>query len=78
VRSHLVGAHAHDWSADPFTRGAYSYVAVGGVDAHDALALPLKDTLYFAGEATAGGGLNATMEGAIESGRRAAEELLKR
>jgi len=76
VRQHLVGTHVHDWTADPFTRGAYSYVAVGGGDAHADLAEPLDGTLYFAGEATAGGGLNATMEGAIESGRRAAEQIL--
>ena len=76
VRRHLVGTHLHDWRADPFTRGAYSYVAVGGDNAHARLAEPLDETLYFAGEATAGGGLNATMEGAIESGRRAAEQIL--
>jgi monoamine oxidase len=36
----------------------------------------VSGTLYFAGEATCGEGLNATMEGAVRSGRRAAAELL--
>ncbi|MGE5926433.1 MAG: flavin monoamine oxidase family protein [Gemmatimonadota bacterium] len=63
----------HDWNRDRLTRGAYSYVAVGGTRAHAALARPVEDTIYLAGEATAGHGLNATMEGAIESGRRAAD-----
>lgn len=68
--------HFHDWQADRFTRGGYSYVAVGGAEAHTALAAPVERTLYFAGEATCGEGLNATMEGAVRSGRRAASELL--
>lgn len=63
----------HDWSRDPLFRGAYSYVAAGGTRAHETLARPVEDTIYLAGEATAGRGLNATMEGAIESGRRAAD-----
>lgn len=32
--------------------------------------------VYFAGEATCGEGYNATMEGAVRSGHRAAQELL--
>jgi monoamine oxidase len=76
VSSRLAGCHFHDWSVDPFARGAYTYVGVGGSEAYRALAAPVADTLYFAGEATCGGGYNATMEGALRSGRRAAAELL--
>jgi monoamine oxidase len=68
----------HDWQADRFSRGAYSYVAVGGTRAHEMLARPVSNTLYFAGEATAGEGLNATMEGALRSGRRAARQILSK
>ncbi|MEO7520527.1 MAG: FAD-dependent oxidoreductase, partial [Gemmatimonas sp.] len=57
-------------------RGAYSYVLSGGMVAHRTLGEPLDDTLFFAGEATAGEGYNATMEGAMRSGVRAAEELI--
>ena len=42
----------HDWQRDPFARGAYSYVVVGGDRARETLAKPLRRTLYFAGEAT--------------------------
>ena len=62
----------HDWGADRFARGAYSYVGVGGTRAHEVLSRPVERTLFFAGEATCGDGLNATMEGALRSGRRAA------
>src|SRR6185436_3311954 len=47
----LVASYSHDWQADPFSRGAYSYAAVGGSGAHDALRRPLRGTLFFAGEA---------------------------
>jgi monoamine oxidase len=66
----------HDWTTDRFTRGAYSYVGVGGTGAHEVLSRPVERTLFFAGEATCGEGLNATMEGALRSGRRAAAQLL--
>jgi monoamine oxidase len=76
VGARLEYHHYHDWQSDPFTRGGYTYVKVGGVDAHRTLAEPVAGTLYFAGEATCGEGLNATMEGAVRSGRRVADELL--
>ncbi|HEX2617285.1 MAG TPA: NAD(P)/FAD-dependent oxidoreductase [Flavobacteriales bacterium] len=76
VHAQLKSWHAHDWSHDPFTLGAYSYVRPGGSFAHRSLAAPLERTLYFAGEATCGEGYNATMEGAVRSGRRAAQELM--
>ena len=76
VADQLISHHFHDWQTDPFTRGGYSYVASGGVEAHAVLAAPVAGTLYFAGESTCGDGLNATMEGALRSGRRAAAELL--
>jgi monoamine oxidase len=74
----LVDAHHQDWSADPLARGAYSYALVGGADAFEALGAPVAGTLIAAGEATAGGGDNGTVQGAIASGRRAALALLDR
>jgi monoamine oxidase len=76
VRQRLREHWWHDWQADRFARGAYSYVGVGGTGAHEVLARPVEGTLSFAGEATCGHGLNATMEGAIRSGRRAARQLV--
>ena len=76
VGAQLTGWHFHDWGADPYARGAYSYVPAGALDARDALSAPVAGTLYFAGEATAGGGHTATMEGALLSGERAAREVL--
>ena len=56
-------------------RGAYSYVRPGGKDAHARLAAPLESTLFFAGEAT-DADFPATVAGAVQSGQRAARELL--
>jgi monoamine oxidase len=78
VTSQLETCHLHDWAADPLSRGAYTFVGVGGSEAYRTLAAPVAGTLYFAGEATCGDGHNATMEGALRSGRRAAAELLAR
>jgi monoamine oxidase len=65
----------HDWQADPFARGGYSYVKVGGTGAREKLAEPLEDTLYFAGEAT-DTEASGTVGGALASGLRAAREIL--
>jgi monoamine oxidase len=67
---------SHDWRADPFSLGAYSYVGVGGTAAPRALARPVQDTLFFAGEATEGDQMG-TVAGALASGRRAAREVLR-
>jgi monoamine oxidase len=72
----LVSTFSYDWQQDPFSRGAYAYAAVGGEDAHDALAKPVRQTLFFAGEATSSD-QTGTVAGAIESGYRAARQALR-
>jgi monoamine oxidase len=74
ARQEFEGGLMHDWSGDPFARGAYSYVAVGGGDARAALAAPVDGTLFFAGEATSTDGQGGTVNGALETGERAAAE----
>ena len=76
LRQELRGGFTHDWLADPFARGAYSYPGVGGSEAGDELAVPIDETLFFAGEATESDGNNGTVHGAIASGRRAARRVL--
>ena len=72
----LIGTFTHDWQSDPYSRCAYSYAAVGGANAHAALAKSIRGTLFFAGEATSSD-QTGTVAGAIESGQRAAKELLR-
>jgi monoamine oxidase len=74
IEDQLAAAWTHHWQQDPFARGAYSYVAVGGHGARRALAEPLHDTLFFAGEAADYEGEHGTVAGALSSGERAARE----
>ena len=76
LRNLLLAAYTHDWGSDPFSRGAYSYLPVNGLEAQRTLARPLDDTIYFAGEAISVGHIG-TVHGAIASGHLAAAEILR-
>ena len=71
----LLSWHCHDWQADPYARGAYSYVPAGAIDASMRLTEPVENTLYFAGEHTDITGHWGTVHAAIRSGLRAAAQL---
>jgi monoamine oxidase len=63
------------WAADPFACGSYSHVRPGGSDEDfDALAAPVGERLFFAGEATDRHN-PATVHGAYESDRREARRI---
>lgn len=76
IRRHLRDAVHHDWTADPYSMGAYSHVRAGCESAPERLARPLAGTLFFAGEATAEE--IGTVHGAMASGERAAREVAER
>ena len=64
------------WGKDPFSFGAYSHIPpFASGDDYDALAEPVDDVLFFAGEATSRE-YPSTVHGAYLSGVRAAEEIL--
>ena len=65
-----------DWQSAPFAHGAYCHIGVGGLGSANRLAEPVQDALFFAGEATHEL-LTGTVAGALESGYRAADEVLK-
>ena len=75
LRRALQDFATHNWSRDPFSRGAYSYTAKGLDDASERLREPVADTLFFAGEATADGEEIGTVHGAYSSGLRVAKEV---
>jgi monoamine oxidase len=74
ARDEFAGGLLHDWVHDPFSRGAYSYVLAGGTNARATLAAPAGGALFFAGEACSTDGQGGTVNGAIETGERAAAE----
>jgi monoamine oxidase len=77
LRELLLSWHMHDWSADEFARGAYSYVPAGALDAPERMTHPVNETIYFAGEHTDMSGHWGTVHAALESGSRAASQLLE-
>jgi monoamine oxidase len=74
--SKLESTHYHDWRSDPYCAGSYSYVTAGGFEFSQRIGSPIEKTLCFAGEAMACDGHWGTVHGAMESGRRAAAEML--
>ncbi|KAL8257037.1 hypothetical protein R6Q59_029078 [Mikania micrantha] len=71
-----VASVVTDWGRDPFSYGAYSYVAVGasGED-YDTLGRPINNCLFFAGEATCKEHPD-TVGGAMMSGLREAVRII--
>ncbi|GFP95182.1 lysine-specific histone demethylase 1 homolog 3 [Phtheirospermum japonicum] len=71
-----VAAVVTDWGRDPYSCGAYSYVAVGssGED-YDILGRPVENCLFFAGEATCKEHPD-TVGGAMMSGLREAVRII--
>lgn len=66
-----------DWTAEPYILGGQSYPLVGGTNEDRvALAEPVADKIFFAGEATDVTGEFGTISGALKSGERAAEEVV--
>jgi monoamine oxidase len=76
LRERVDRIHHYNWSHDPFSRGAYSYPKVGGLKAAEALADPVNDTIFFAGEATDFRGANGTVHAAIDSGIATAQKII--
>jgi len=74
----LIQAESHDWQTDPLAQGSYSYLPAGALHVPDALSEPIESTLFFAGEHTDATGNWGTVHGAMESGLRAAHQILRR
>ncbi|MCI0639886.1 MAG: FAD-dependent oxidoreductase [Gemmataceae bacterium] len=76
IRNRFVRAEWRAWHGDRFSRSCYSAFPDDSIpDAREALAMPVADTLFFAGEAVGVRGKPgnvASVHGAIESGIHAA------
>jgi monoamine oxidase len=65
-----------NWIDDPFAFGGYSVAPPGTVGEREALAAPMENRLFWAGEATAPHAWASTVHGAYATGKRAAAEIL--
>ncbi len=77
IRKAVKRTSATRWNQDPWVLGAFSAAAPGGQWARAALAEPVRDRIFFAGEATHET-LWGTVGGAWASGERAADAALRR
>jgi len=75
VRRHLRPLAASSWSASTYVRGSYSHALPTFAAQRGVLATPFEEKIFFAGEATHVDAFS-TAHGALESGMRAATELL--
>jgi monoamine oxidase len=76
IQEQLLWSKVFNWSADPFTRGSYSYSTTQTAEARKIMLQPVEQTLFFAGEALYDGPEMGTVEAALISGRDAAEKIL--
>ena len=77
IRRAVKRTSATRWNNEPWTLGAFSAAAPGGQWARAALAEPVRDRIFFAGEATHET-LWGTVGGAWASGERAADAVLRK
>lgn len=75
IKRRLKPIVVHRWGADPFARGSYSYAAPGAADERAALAAPVDDRLFFAGEACSRFDFS-TAHGAYITGNEAADRVI--
>ncbi|MEO6964753.1 MAG: NAD(P)/FAD-dependent oxidoreductase [Acidobacteriaceae bacterium] len=76
LRAELLHAQSHDWQQDSSSLGSYSYLPVGSLSVPESMWLPVERTLFFCGEHTDTTGNWGTVHGAMESGQRAAHQIL--
>ncbi len=77
IKSAIKRSHATRWNEEPWVLGAFSAASPGGQWARTALMEPVRDRIWFAGEAVHET-LWGTVGGAWQSGERAAEAAMRK
>ncbi len=73
-KEHITTMKYVGWSQERLVQGAYTHPTVNAGDSRALLAAPVSNTLFFAGEATHTG-VNPCLQGAMETGARAAAQV---
>jgi monoamine oxidase len=76
IQQKINAHHISNWANDKFAKGAYSYATLASSTARKILKEPIKNTLFFAGEALYNGVHTGTVEAAFETGLEVANILL--
>ena len=78
INTNQILSIIQDWSKEEFIKGGYSYPLVNATnDDRKNISLPISDKVFFAGEATDVNGDSGTINGALTSAERVAEEVVK-
>ncbi|HVV39184.1 MAG TPA: NAD(P)/FAD-dependent oxidoreductase [Candidatus Paceibacterota bacterium] len=76
LQDELVYSRVINWSNDPYAKGAYSFVTPRTAAAKKELLKPVDNKIFFAGEALYEGREAATVEAALATGLKAAQDML--
>ncbi len=76
LKAKLIASSIMNWTAEPFTRGSYSYDTVAAPEARTILDAGVDNTLFFAGEYLYDGPAMGTVEAALTSGQNVAKRIL--
>ncbi|WP_184548980.1 flavin monoamine oxidase family protein [Mucilaginibacter sp. FT3.2] len=77
LKQKLVSWHVINWTADEFTRGSYAYDTIDANEARLVLCKPIQDAIFFAGEYLYSGTAMGTVEAALTSGFKVAEQMIR-
>jgi monoamine oxidase len=75
IKDSLLNYHIFNWEKEPSVLGAYSYVTPETSGAQKLLSKPIRNTIYFAGEALYSGPDPGTVEAAIVSAQYSVKRL---
>jgi monoamine oxidase len=73
IRNEITAQRVVNWLKDEFTEGAYAYPTVQTNNALAILREPVKNTIFFAGEALYKGSAIGTVEAALVNGKEVAD-----
>ena len=77
IRKAVKRSHTTNWNASPFVLGAFAAAGPGGAFARKTMMEPIRDRIYFAGEAVHETQFG-TVNGAWDSGEKTAEAILRK
>jgi lysine-specific histone demethylase 1B len=73
---YCLGSTIFRWADQPFVRGGYSYPRLGSLGDRERLAKPVDNKIFFSGEATSYTCESGTINAAMVTGQRAAEQAI--
>jgi monoamine oxidase len=76
LQTELKGSYVKNWIHDALFMGGYSYEVVNGSDLIKRFSLPIQNRIYFAGEGVFDGAEIGTVEGALQTGRDTARQVI--